>query len=220
MLGIIQVRVYRTKCPDLLKWYKVRISNDYNFLKKNYIWEGFVVDIRFVSSVGYDLFSTGVDSSTTQIWNGTGINDFHGDWSRGGYGVESSDAAYSGTNGLSATEFTSGRYIQFTSSVSLDVSGFDLLVFRLNIKSWDTDGDITISFSDGNTASLRDYIDIDAKNSWQRIIIPLTLLELNEEIDHLLFTSTGSHSIYLDDILLSIGVCTYVYVPVTAPVMT
>lgn len=187
-------------------------------------------EIKFISDT-----CTGTDC-VLHIWNGTGPLDSGGDWIKSGIGTESPVAVYRGTNGLEITNTMVDDILLFTGSGLIDINDYDFLSFWVNIKEWknwnntskeniylqmyNTGGDRTTE------VSLSSYVNRGFFGSWQRIMIPLGAFENKPDtskigwpvhIDELRFRFSGGMSMWIDDVMLSIG--TIVTIPVCKPKM-
>lgn len=171
--------------------------------------------------------------SFAYVWNGTGVDDVGGDWTHTGSGVETIESMYSGTNGLEAVGLHSGNKIRFKKDWSvLDVSDYDLLVMRINIRSVSSGADMQIYlknmlFPQGDTLNLSNYININSIDVWQKVVIPLEDFNMTSFlipgdatfVNRVTLAPTGDMGIYLDDMVFSLGTVSTVYsaVPVCRP---
>ncbi len=160
--------------------------------------------------------------SSLPMWNGTGVDDVGGDWSRSGFGTESSAAKYAGTNGLDATSMVVDSTVTFDTLAPIDLSDYGILMLRVKVNSWASEsGRLKISFDDfANWVDLADYVNI-YDNEWQQAFISLEDLGVDSDIvTSLNLRSTGNMSLYFDDITLGIGTLIYRYLPTCEPQFT
>lgn len=183
------------------------------------------MDIRYISSAGYDFWSdTSIVISGTEtigyIWNGTGALDTGGDWIHSGYGTENSTSMRSGTNGLDASGMSNGDIITFSDLEGTNIAAYDAMVIWVNVLSWEVSKDIFIDLGElggsyGTTLNLSSYIDEYDTGTWQKAVILLEDFNLSgTEVDRLRFTSNGNIGLYLDDIAFGIGTMIYVPTPI------
>ena len=177
------------------------------------------MDLRYISTAGYDFFTEPCVESgticTNIIWNGTGPLDEGGDWDHSKSGTEEAYAARAGTNGLDATGLKNGDQIWFSHQQGDDISEYDILIAWVNMRSWTSADEMGVRFQSlgspggwSDTVSLGDYIDMSMLNVWQRALIPLDRFYLinYDSVKRLEFASDGNMGMYLDDISLNVGV--------------
>ena len=174
------------------------------------------MDIRFISSAGYDLFKPICPQAAYDfIWNGTGIDDQGGDWAHSGFGFETPLAAESGTNGLDASGMKKNSMIRFSlTGFPVNVAEYDILMFSVRILDWKEAEHLKISFhslgdTNGETVLIPPHIDI-YNRGWQTVYVPLSKfgLEITDEqgyVDRLEFVATAPMSIHLDNIRFAVG---------------
>jgi len=166
------------------------------------------------------------------IWDGTGILDLPGDWGRLGFGEESEEASYTGTNGLNIVNMLGVHNITFKKPVgSLNVNGYGSLTMYINLQQATPLQDIYVSLNgpeqvEIKTIKLSNYISIRELNKWQKVLIDLSEFELTVSegqgdptyIDTVTITTKNIISFYLD--VVEFGVCGNEgkeYIPVTVP---
>lgn len=161
---------------------------------------------------------------TLVIWNGTGVDDVGGDWTHGAQGTEEAYAKHSGTNGLDAS-LTQNQHVQFTSG-AVDIGQYDLLSAWVNVRSWDADAHVEVTFTGpagftGDTVNLDAYINKSLTTMWQRALIPYEDLGLTPQqityVNKLDFKATGNIDVYLDDIEVAVGTVAYMATPICEP---
>jgi len=184
------------------------------------------MDMRYTAWAGYDLTEcVGGDTTssgcTLVIWNGTGTHDSDGDWNRTGHGFEAEYAKYEGTYGLDATSFTNNEKIYFRDTNDNNVDEYDFLSMYINLKEWPSAGEATISFEDGNSVLLSNYLKSLNLDSWQRILVPLADFGLTAPINLsvLTITSLASIGFYLDNVEFAVGVTDVVAIDTGKPDM-
>jgi len=126
-----------------------------------------------------------VDGSSTvaeDVWDGTGSGDTGSDWTRGGQGSESADAAHSGDYGLDTGVLSENQYwfFDYGSDRNLE-SLFDSISFWVNPQAypegsalrcgWAASSNLTPIV--GNTVKVSDYLPNADLGVWQRVTIPL-----------------------------------------------
>jgi len=160
-------------------------------------------EIVFIDTV----CSGGGEECSLIIWNGTGEFDSGGDWTHSGHGFEAAYAKYEGTNGLDATNFTSGQKINFQNTLEVNVDDYDLLSMYINLKQWQTGTNVSLSFEDGISVFLSNYLKSYNLDEWQRVLIPIEDFGLTVPIDlnKLTMQSSSSNGFYLDNVEFVIG---------------
>lgn len=165
-----------------------------------------------------------ISGAVTMIWNGTGPLDDGTDWAHSGYGTETAGSMYAGTNGLDATNMSKNDKIYFNAGGWIDISYFDMLVFWINIREFQTGKDVEIAFqehtgSNWKTVNLSSYTNVSNVNeTWRKIYIPLADFGIESNMVRTLrLTSTGNIGVWLDDIAFSMGAL--VGIPVCEPEM-
>lgn len=149
------------------------------------------------------------------IWNGTGVDDIGGDWLHSGFGVESTGAMRTGTNGLDLSGMKKNSKFEFARvGPPISTTEYDLIALWLKVISWPETADIEVSLhnvgqTNGVSINISSYTNIYNTGEWQRVLLPLSAFEMDSiqagYIDELQFKSTGNISIYLDDIMLGVG---------------
>ena len=167
---------------------------------------------------------TAISGAVTMIWNGTGPLDDGTDWTHSGYGSETTEAMHAGTYGLDATGMSKNDVIYFSAGQWVDISYFDMLVFWVNIREWQANKDLEISFHEHSggtwrTVNLGSYTNVFNVNEiWRKIYIPLDDFSITSSmVDILRFTSTGNIGVWLDDIAFSMG--NIIGIPICEPDM-
>jgi len=215
-------------------------SKDINFTSKGwYKIDGYIhgtgatttdSELKYISET-----CTGTDCML-HIWNGTGALDAGGDWIRSGVGQENSIAVYRGTNGLDLTNTTTDDLLFFTGSDTVDINAYDFLSFWINIrdwKNWNNTNKENVYIKLYNTVNdtskevaLNSYINASFFKAWQRVMIPISSFGNEPDtstvgwptnVDELRFRFLGNTSLWIDDVMLSIG--TIVTIPVCKPKM-
>ena len=191
-------------CFTAVGWYKI---------------EGFVYGTGATTSDDETLYINVVCPTTTSgievishIWNGTGAGDVGGDWTHSQYGVESSAAKHTGTNGLDATGMRKTDKIFFTDpDGTVNANIYDTLVMWVNVKEWQSTKDVTVELHKQGGANvsvnLSRYLTTDYLDQWQKVVIPLTHFGNSGsfQVDKLRLWSNGNIGFYLDDIYFSMG---------------
>lgn len=153
------------------------------------------------------------------IWDGTGPLDTGSDWDREGFGFESTVSSHAGSNGLDASNISSGDSIVFNNHLSiLDINDYESLNMWINIKHVVNNADVEISlhnigFVQSRVLKLSDYININYINKWQKVFInledfglrPLPIPGHPTYVNRLKLKATGNLSFYLDDVVFSVG---------------
>ncbi len=177
------------------------------------------MDIRFISSVGYDLFCEPCTESGTatilHIWDGNGALDDGNGWIHSGFGIEASNAKHTGSNGLDTGILNEGETVIFTHpSGSYDIQDYGLLIMWIRMKTVSNNADISIAVHTiGGTSSsvnLSRYITMDVYNMWQKVVIPLTHFSKYStdntfDVYKLTLRPTGVIKVWLDDISFTHG---------------
>jgi hypothetical protein len=156
------------------------------------------------------------------IWNGTGIFDSGGDWNHTGHGTEAAYAKYEGSNGLDATGFTNNKKIYFQDTNENNVDDYDLLSMYINLKQYPANGNFYAYFEDGTQVNLRNYLETQNLNTWQRILVPLEDFGLSAPINlkRLTIESDATMGFYLDNVEFVIGATIRQVVAIERPDMT
>lgn len=147
----------------------------------------------------------------TVLWNGTGVGDTGGDWTRSGVGVESSVDPHSGTNALITGLVAAGSNINFDNGTMIDVAGtYSSLEFWIQPHAYPTGSRLRVLWLDagnnavGSNVLVSDYttnMDVDV---WQKVTIPISDFSLTGNVQKLRFRTLNADNqdYHLDDIEL------------------
>jgi hypothetical protein len=152
----------------------------------------------------------GESTHAEDVWDGTEAGDTGSDWSRGGEGSESTDAARSGTNGLDTGSLSQNDIWWFDYGSNRDMESlFDSISFWINAQShppgsvlrcgWASTGSTTI---DGNSVKVSDYLSNNDLEVWYRVQIPLADFNLSGSVGRFIFQArqTDNQQYYIDDV--------------------
>lgn len=148
--------------------------------------------------------------TVTVLWNGTGVGDTGGDWTRSGVGSETTASAKSGTNGLNTTITDEDDESVFDNGSMADINGtYDTLQFWIMAKRFPVDSDPVVFWRDSSDATvglvvhLNDYVE-DFDDTWHRVNISIEEFALTGNVQKLVFRYEGvdGQRYFIDDIEL------------------
>jgi hypothetical protein len=114
------------------------------------------------------------------LWNGTGVDDTGGDWSRTGVGSEAAASKKSGTNGLDTGVTAEDDESIFDNGSMVDIAGtYSELRFWMQVKVYPVGSKLRVRFVDssdavvGNQVLVDDYVDNMDVGEWKEVAIPI-----------------------------------------------
>jgi len=184
------------------------------------------MELRTLVSSGYNLWvetttAVNVVDATYNIWMGTNASGVSTDWINTGVGVKSVSAAYIGDAGLFIDNVVDGDSVLLHNIdyVEVDINNYNFLSFWLNIRRWEIGKDVTLSLystinKSSTYVSLSTYVDFYKLQQWQRIMIPLEILDIRQSLDldgsptyinEIEFVLQSGVDFWLDNITLVVG---------------
>lgn len=144
---------------------------------------------------GSELMSVdGVGSGVAvNLWNGTGVSDTGGDWTRTGVGSESASANHgAGTNGLDTGVMAQNDECIFDNGSMINVNGmYSALEFWMQPKAYPAGSKFRLRWVDsadsvvGNQVLINNYVANMDTDIWQKVSIPIVDFGLTGNVQKL-----------------------------------
>lgn len=165
---------------------------------------------------GYNMnIACGFSGTPVPIHNGTDNVYWTGSAVVGTWVFNSAAQAHAGAKSVDATATVNNDIAQFTKAAVIDLTGYAAITGWIYLDSWDDQGtkgieiygwDVGTSSLVGIEVNLKDYININLTDSWQKFVVSLDNLDLvGETIDAIRVKTRDvgvgdSPNYYLDDI--------------------
>jgi len=150
--------------------------------------------------------------SITAIWNGTGLDDTGGDWTRSGIGSQTFASKKNGTYGLDTGVASLNDTIAFTDSSDSNIaSSYSQISFWLQPKAYPKGSDLQIKWQtvagvdEGLMLKIASYMKSFDLDKWQKVTIPISDFQLIENVGKLVLTFVGAanQDFWFDDFELT-----------------